>query len=72
MLAAYPPRGGIRLLPAENTWGDKPAINRIVAEEYILDTIHFYDGNRVECARTLALGTFLALCWQDSTMRSTL
>jgi len=56
VLAAYPPRGGIRLLPAENTWGDKPKIERLVAEEYILDTIHFYDGDRVECAKTLALG----------------
>lgn len=56
VLAAYPPRGVIRLLPSEATWGDKPIIERLIAEEYILDTIHFFDGDRVECARTLALG----------------
>lgn len=56
MLIAYPPRGVIRLLPADAAWGDKPKIERWVAEEYILDTIHFFDGDRVECAKTLALG----------------
>lgn len=57
VLAAFPPRGVIRLLPAEHTWGDQPKIERLVAEEYMLDTMHFFEGDRVECARTLALGS---------------
>lgn len=61
MLAAYPPRGVIRLLPAEATSGKQKKIERLVAEEYILDTIHYYDGDRVECAKTLALGETLSL-----------
>ena len=56
VLAAFPPRGVIRLLPPEATWGGLPKIEQIVAEEYVLDTIHYFDGDRVECARTLALG----------------
>ena len=61
MLAAYPPRGVIRLLPAEATSGKQKKIERLVAEEYILDTIHYYDGDRVECAKTLALGEIPSL-----------
>lgn len=56
MLAAYPPRGVIRLLPPENTWGSRPKIERLVAEEYIIDTIHYFDADRVACAKTLASG----------------
>lgn len=56
VLAAFPPRGVIRLLPREATWGNLPKIEQLVAEEYVLDTIHYFDGDRVECARTLALG----------------
>ncbi len=56
MLAAYTPRGVIKLLPAEATSSKQKRIERLVAEEYILDTIYYYDGDRVECAKTLALG----------------
>ena len=61
MLAAYPPRGVIRLLPAEATASKQKKIERVVAEEYVLDTIHYYDGDRVECAKTLALGEMTLL-----------
>lgn len=54
--ASFPPRGLIRLLPAEHTEQGKPRIERLVAEEYILDTLHFFDGDRVQCARRLAMG----------------
>ena len=61
MLAAYPPRGVIRLLPVEAAASKQKKIERLVAEEYILDTIHYYDGDRVECAKTLALGKTIFL-----------
>ena len=63
VLAAFPPRGVIRMLPPEHTMGGKPKIERLVAEEYILDTIHFYNGDRVECARTLASGVYTYFHW---------
>lgn len=69
--AAFPARGLIRLLPAEHTEQGKPRVERLVAEEYILDTLHFFDGDRVQCARRLAIGAparhqspeVLGLCW---------
>ena len=56
LAAAFPPRGLIRLLAAQHTEQGKPRIERLVAEEYILDTLHFFDGDRVQCARRLAMG----------------
>ncbi|KAK9846278.1 hypothetical protein WJX81_000837 [Elliptochloris bilobata] len=56
LAAAFPARGLIRLLPAEHTEQGKPRIERLVAEEYILDTLHYFDGDRVQCARRLAMG----------------
>ena len=57
MLEAFPPRGVTRLLPAEHTSHGKPQIERLVAEEYILDTIIFFEGDRVQCAQHLASET---------------
>ena len=54
--AAFPARGIIKLLPAARTGGDRPLLDRLIAEDYILDTIFFFDGNRVECAGRLAYG----------------
>ncbi len=54
--AAFPPRGGIRLLGREHTQGNRPALERIIGEEYILDSIRFFDGDRVESAVRLATG----------------
>ena len=54
--AAFPARGVIKLLPAARTGGDRPLLDRLVAEDYILDTIFFYDGSRVDCAGRLAYG----------------
>jgi hypothetical protein len=54
VLDAFPPRGIIRLLPSEHTSHGKPQIERLVAEEYILDTIAFFEGDRVQCAQRLA------------------
>ena len=54
VLEAFPPRGIIRLLPPEHTSHGKPQIERLVAEEYILDTLAFFEGDRVQCAQRLA------------------
>ncbi|EIE25257.1 ARM repeat-containing protein [Coccomyxa subellipsoidea C-169] len=56
VLELFPPRGIIRLLPAEHTELGTLKVERLVAEEYILDTIHFFEADRVECARRLAKG----------------
>jgi hypothetical protein len=62
--AAFPSRGLIRLLPAEHTAQGKPLVERLVAEEYILDTLHFFDGDRVQCARRVALGAAPVSAWR--------
>ena len=56
MAAAFPARGIIKLLPAARTGGDRPLLDRLIAEDYILDTIFFYDSSRVDCAGRLAYG----------------
>lgn len=50
----YPPKGIIRLMKEEHTKGDRLLIERIIAEDYFIHTIHFFEGNRVECAKRLA------------------
>lgn len=56
VLELFPPRGIIRLLPSEHTELGPLKMERLVAEEFILDTIHFFEADRVECARRLAKG----------------
>ena len=34
--------------------GDRPLIERLVAEEYMLDTVFYFEPDRVECAKRLA------------------
>jgi len=36
--------------------GERPAIERLVAEEYVLDTVFYFEADRVECAKRLAGG----------------
>lgn len=43
---AFPPHGGIRLLDAQHTEGGRPAIERLVAAEYIIDTVAAFDLDR--------------------------
>lgn len=62
VLEAFPPRGSIALLPLDQTQGGKTAMERLIMEQYILDTIHYFDGDRVQCARKLALGGKSASC----------
>eukprot|EP00983_Pelagomonas_calceolata_P030117 943610-Pelagomonas_calceolata.AAC.7 len=46
LLGAYPPHGGIRLLEPQHTDGGRPAIDRFVAEDYIIDTLAAFDADR--------------------------
>jgi hypothetical protein len=55
-LAAFPPRGGIALLPPEATGGGRPAMDRLIAQDYIIDSMLYFDGDRVESAVRLASG----------------
>ncbi|KAJ9529912.1 hypothetical protein QJQ45_022282 [Haematococcus lacustris] len=61
---AYPVRGGIRLLDPSLTDGDRLAVERFVAEEYITDTLAAFEVDRVRCVRLLSSG--LPLPWPHS------
>lgn len=54
ILEWYPPRGIIRFLKDEHTKMDHLLIERIIAEDYFLHTMHYFEGDRVECAKRLA------------------
>ncbi|MEW5299603.1 MAG: hypothetical protein WDW36_002600 [Sanguina aurantia] len=51
---AYPPRGGIRLLVKEHLEGSKIGAERFVAEEFILDTLTYFEADRTTCVLRLA------------------
>lgn len=42
----FPPRGGIRMLDREVVEQGRPAVERFVAEEYILDALESLNGHR--------------------------
>ena len=44
----------MKLLPTARTGGERLYLERLVAEEYILDTIFYFDGDRVGAAGRLA------------------
>ena len=50
----YPPRGGIQLLEAQHTHPDALDIDKVVVEEYILDTLLVYRNSRVDCVERIA------------------
>ena len=51
LLASHPPRGRLGLLEHA-----LDPLARLVAEDYILDALRCYEGDRIACARTLAAG----------------
>ena len=69
-LAAFPPRGSIALLPAEATGGGRPAMDRLIAQDYIIDSMLYFDGDRVESAVRLASGADRALWTQQALLLS--
>jgi nuclear cap-binding protein subunit 1 len=56
VLRAFPPRGVLALLEPQHTHGGRPAVERLVAEDYILDTVAAFEADRVEAAKRLAGG----------------
>lgn len=58
ILHAYPPRGGLNLqlsVNKQSVTSLMSAIDRIVAQEYVVDTIHYFDGDNNELARRLGI-----------------
>ncbi|GAB4821122.1 hypothetical protein N2152v2_008168 [Parachlorella kessleri] len=64
VLEALPPRGVLRLLDPQHTQGERPKVERLVAEEYILDTVEAFESDRVECAKRLAGGLPLSFPYE--------
>jgi hypothetical protein len=54
MLEAFPPRGVINLLESKHTEGERPLMDRLVVEDYLLDTMAYYDADRLDCAMRMA------------------
>eukprot|EP00775_Hariotina_reticulata_P013002 gene13002-13131_t len=49
----YPARGGMSILERQYTDAKRPAVERFVAEEYIIDLLGAFDSHRVELAQML-------------------
>lgn len=59
MLHAYPPRGGLNLQLAvqkQPVTEALSAIDRVVIQEYVIDTVHYFDGDNNELTRRLGIG----------------
>ncbi|GIL70850.1 hypothetical protein Vretimale_3926 [Volvox reticuliferus] len=50
----FPGRGGIRLLSREYLGKDLPAVERLIVEEYVLDTLAALSSDRTACVLTLS------------------
>lgn len=60
-VAAFPPRGSIALLSADATGGGRAPLERLVAQDYIIDSMLYFDGDRVESAVRLASGRIVQI-----------
>ena len=56
ILNTYPPRRTMQLLDKQHTHGERPAFEKIIVEDYILDMMATFEENRVDCAKRLAQG----------------
>ena len=56
LLEKLPVRGVLRLLDQQATAGDRPPLARLLAEQYMLEVLHHWEDDRVECALRLARG----------------
>lgn len=65
LLQAYPPRGTLNLqlsVDKQPVTSLMSRIDRIVIQDYVIDTIHYFDGDNNELARRLGIGAdYLAL-----------
>ncbi|KAL4428043.1 hypothetical protein ABPG75_002132 [Micractinium tetrahymenae] len=64
VLEAFPPRGIIHFLEKQHTQGERMLVERLVAEEYVLDTCFYFEPDRVECAKRLAGGLPLPYAYE--------
>lgn len=59
LLQAYPPRGTLNLhlsVDKQPVTCLMSGIDRIVIQDYVIDTIHYFDGDNNELARRLGIG----------------
>ena len=59
VLQAYPPRGTLNLqlsVDKQPVTSLMSGIDRIVIQDYVIDTIHYFDGDNNELARRLGIG----------------
>ena len=59
VLQAYPPRGTLNLqlsVDKQPVTSLMSGIDRIVVQDYVIDTIHYFDGDNNELARRLGIG----------------
>lgn len=59
VLQAYPPRGTLNLqlsVDKQAVTSLMSGIDRIVVQDYVIDTIHYFDGDNNELARRLGIG----------------
>lgn len=59
VLHAYPPRGALNLqlsVDKQPVTSLLSGIDRTVAQEYVIDTVHYFDGDNNELARRLGIG----------------
>ena len=59
VLQAYPPRGTLNLqlsVDKQPVSSLMSGIDRIVVQDYVIDTIHYFDGDNNELARRLGIG----------------
>lgn len=61
-LEKYPPRRTLQLLDKQHTDGERPALERIIVEDYVLDVLMAFEGDRIECARRLVQGDLVREC----------
>ena len=51
---AFPPRGELRLLPPAEA--DPSSMDRIIVQEYVIDTLLYFDADHAEMSRRLMTG----------------
>ena len=64
MQRVFPPRGELRLLPPAEA--DPSSMDRIIIQEYVIDTLLYFDADHAEMSRRLMTGGVHVTCWRLS------
>ena len=59
VLRVFPPRGELRLLPPSEA--DPSSMDRIIIQEYVIDTLLYFDADHAEMSRRLMTGGSMSL-----------